>query len=104
MSLGHSSMIYEGDSTEKRYQKPLPPELAAEMVRWGREKLQLNESKFPRLKFKMNLEAKGILAEAYNRTSLCGFEYSQQSMPNDAQIISDVELLLEMLSKIYLLQ
>ena len=104
LSLGHSSMIYEGDSTEKRYQKPLPPELADEMMRWGREKLQLNEIKVPRLKFKMDLEAKGILAEAYNRTSLCGFEYSNQSVPNDDQIISDVEFLLEMLSRIYLLQ
>ena len=104
LSLGHSSMIYEGDSTEKRYQKPLPPELANEMMRWGREKLQLNEIKVPRLKFKMELEAKGILAEAYNRTSLCGFEYSRQNIPNDEQIISDVEFLLEMLSRIYRLQ
>jgi len=104
LSLGHSSMIYEGDSTEKRYQKPLPPELAAEMMQWGRDKLQLNEIKVPRLKFKMDLEAKGILAEAYNRTSLCGFEYSIQNIPSDEQIIDDVEFLLEMLSKIYLLQ
>jgi hypothetical protein len=52
----------------------------------------------------MDLEAKGILAEAYNRTSLCGFEYSKESIPTDEQIIGDVELLLEMLSKIYLLQ
>lgn len=104
LSLGHSSMIYEGDSTEKRYQKPLPPELANEMMQWGREKLQLNEIKVPRLKFKMELEAKGILAEAYNRTSLCGFEYSRQNIPNDEQIISDVEFLLEMLSRIYRLQ
>ena len=104
LSLGHSSMIYEGDSIEKRYQKPLPPELAEEMMRWGREKLQLNELDIPRLKFKMNLEAKGILAEAYNRTSLCGFEYSEKGFPDDAQIISDVEFLLGMLSKIYFLQ
>lgn len=104
LSLGHSSMIYEGDSNEKRYQKPLPPELADEMMRWGREKLQLNKVKIPRLKFKMDLEAKGILAEAYNRTSLCGFEYSKLSIPSDDQIISDLELLLEMLSKIYFLQ
>jgi hypothetical protein len=104
LSLGHSSMIYEGDSNDKRYQKPLPPELAEQMMRWGREKLQLNEIKVPRLKFKMNLEAKGILAEAYNRTSLCGFEYSKQNIPNDAQIIGDLELLLEMLSKIYFLE
>lgn len=104
LSLGHSSMIYEGDSTEKRYQKPLPPELAGEMMQWGREKLQLNEIKVPRLKFKMDLEAKGILAEAYNRTSLCGFEYPIQQIPSDEQIINDVEFLLEMLSKIYLLQ
>ena len=104
LSLGHSSMIYEGESTDKRYQKPLSPQLAEEMMRWGREKLQLNEIKAPRLKFKMDLEAKGILAEAYNRTSLCGFEYSKQSIPSDEQIISDVEFLLEMLSKIYLLQ
>ena len=104
LSLGHSSMIYEGDSTEKRYQKPLPPELADEMMKWGREKLQLGDIKNPRLKFKMDLEAKGILAEAYNRTSLCGFEYSKTEIPKDDQIISDVEFLLEMLSKIYLLQ
>jgi hypothetical protein len=104
LSLGHSSMIYEGDSIEKRYQKPLPPELADEMMKWGREKLRLNEIKVPRLKFKMDLEAKGILAEAYNRTSLCGFEYSKTEIPSDDQIISDVEFLLEMLSKIYLLQ
>jgi hypothetical protein len=86
-------MIYEGDSIEKRYQKPLPVELADEMMRWGREKLRLNELKVPRLKFKMDLEAKGILAEAYNRTSLCGFEYSKQSIPNDDQIINDLEFL-----------
>jgi hypothetical protein len=104
LSLGHSSMIYEGDSIEKRYQKPLPPELADEMMKWGREKLRLNEIKIPRLKFKMDLEAKGILAEAYNRTSLCGFEYSKAQIPSDEQIISDVEVLLEMLSTIYLLQ
>jgi hypothetical protein len=104
LSLGHSSMIYDGDSTEKRYQKPLPPELAHEMMRWGREKLQLSEIKVPGLKFQMDLEAKGVLAEAYNRTSLCGFEYSKQNIPTDEQIIGDVELLLEMLSKIYLLQ
>ena len=104
LSLGHSSMIYESGSTEKRYQKPLLPALAEDMMKWGREKLQLNETKDPRLKFKMDLDAKGVLAEAYNRTSLCGFEYSQQSIPNDNQIFSDVELLLEMLSKIYLLQ
>ena len=104
LSLGHSSMIYEGDSNEKRYQKPLRPELADEMMRWGREKLQLNKISVPRLKFKMDLEAKGILAEAYNRTSLCGFEYSKQSIPNDDQIINDLEFLLKMLSKIYYLQ
>jgi hypothetical protein len=104
LSLGHSSMIYEGDSIEKRYQKPLPPELAYQMMNWGREKLNLNEVKAPRLKFQMDLEAKGILAEAYNRTSLCGFEYSENGIPNDDQIISDVEFLLELLSKIYLLQ
>ena len=104
LSLGHSSMIYEGDSTEKRYQKPLPAQLALEMMNWGREKLQLNSLKIPRLKFVMDLEAKGILAAAYNRTSLCGFEYSKVSIPSDDQIFSDVEFLLEMLSKIYLLQ
>jgi hypothetical protein len=104
LSLGHSSMIYEGDTIEKRYQKPLPPKLAQEMMDWGREKLQLEKIENPRLKFKMDLEAKGILAEAYNRTSLCGFEYPKVDIPNDSQIISDVEFLLEMLSKIYLLQ
>jgi len=104
LSLGHSSMIYEGDSTEKRYQKPLPAQLALEMMNWGREKLQLNSLKIPRLKFVMDLEAKGILAAAYNRTSLCGFEYSKVNIPSDDQIFSDVEFLLEMLSKIYLLQ
>jgi hypothetical protein len=104
LSLGHSSMIYEGDSTEKRYQKPLPAQLALEMMKWGREKLQLNSLKIPRLKFAMDLEAKGILAAAYNRTSLCGFEYSKVNIPSDDQIFSDVEFLLEMLSKIYLLQ
>jgi len=104
LSLGHSSMIYEGDSIEKRYQRPLAPELANKMMNWGREKLQLNEIRVPRLKFKMELEAKGILAEAYNRTSLCGFEYSKNAIPSDEQIISDVEFLLQMLSKIYLLQ
>lgn len=104
LSLGHSSMIYAGDSNEKRYSKPLPPELAAEMMNWGRKKLKLEEIENPRLKFKMDLEAKGILADAYNRTSLCGFEYQKARIPNDGQIISDVEFLLEMLSKIYLLQ
>jgi hypothetical protein len=104
LSLGHSSMIYEGDSTEKRYQKPLPAQLALEMMNWGREKLQLNSLKIPRLKFVMDLEAKGILAAAYNRTSLCGFEYSKVNIPSDDQIFSDVEFLLEMLSKVYLLQ
>ena len=104
VSLGHSSMIYAGDSNEKRYSKPLPPVLADEMMKWGRERLKLDEIKNHRLKFNINLETKGVLAEAYNRTSLCGFEYSKEEIPSDAQIISDVEYLLEMLSKIYLLQ
>lgn len=104
LSLGHSSMIYAGDSNEKRYSKPLPPELAVEMMKWGREKLKLEEIQNPRLKFKMDLDAKGILADAYNRTSLCGFEYPKARIPSDDQIISDVEFLLEMLSKIYLLE
>jgi hypothetical protein len=104
LSLGHSSMIYEGDSNEKRYSKPLAPELSAELMSWGREKLQLDKISNSRLKFEINLEGSGVLAEAYHRTSLCGFEYQITKVPQDDQIISDIEYLLELLSKIYLLQ
>jgi hypothetical protein len=64
LSLGHSSMIYEGDSNEKRYSKPLAPELSAELMSWGREKLQLDKISNSRLKFEINLEGSGVLAEA----------------------------------------
>jgi hypothetical protein len=73
-------------------------------MRWGREKLHIADIKNPRLKFSRNLEAKGNLAEAYDRTSLCGFEYRKEKIPTDEQIYSDVEFLLGLLSKIYLLQ
>jgi len=104
LSLGHASTTYDGDSMERRYQKALAPEVAEGLMKWGREKLNLDQVKNPRLKFSRNLEAKGNLAEAYDRTSLCGFEYRKESVPTDEQIFSDVEFLLEMLSKIYLLQ
>lgn len=104
LSLGHASTTYDGDSMERRYQKALTPEVADGLMRWGREKLKLNDIKNPRLKFSRNLEAKGNLAEAYDRTSLCGFEYRKESIPADEQIFSDVEFLLGLLSKIYQLQ
>lgn len=104
LSLGHASTTYDGDSTERRYQRALAPEVAEGLMRWGREKLHLNEIKNPRLKFSRNLEAKGNLAEAYDRTSLCGFEYPKESIPSDEQILSDVEFLLGLLSQIYMLQ
>ena len=104
LSLGHASTTYDGNSTEKRYQKALPPEVAEGLMNWGREKLHLDQVINPRLKFSRNLESKGNLAEAYDRTSLCGFEYRKESIPADEQILKDVEFLLELLSKIYLLQ
>jgi hypothetical protein len=104
LSLGHASTTYEGDSMERRYQKALAPEVAEGLMRWGREKLKLNDIKNPRLKFSRNLEAKGSLAEAYDRTSLCGFEYRKESIPADEQILSDVEFLLGLLSRIYQMQ
>lgn len=104
LSLGHASTTYDGDSMERRYQKALAPEVAEGLMRWGREKLKLNDIKNPRLKFARNLEAKGNLAEAYDRTSLCGFEYRKESIPADEQIISDVEFLLGLLSRIYQMQ
>lgn len=104
LSLGHASTTYDGNSTEKRYQKALAPEVAEGLMIWGREKLHLDQLVNPRLKFSRNLESKGNLAEAYDRTSLCGFEYRKESIPTDEQIFSDVEFLLELLSKIYLLQ
>ena len=104
LSLGHASTTYDGDSMERRYQKALAPEVAEGLMQWGREKLKLKDIKNPRLKFSRNLEAKGNLAEAYDRTSLCGFEYRKESIPADEQIISDVEFLLGLLSKIYQLQ
>ena len=104
LSLGHASTTYDGDSMERRYQKALAPEVAEGLMRWGREKLKLNDIKNPRLKFARNLEAKGNLAEAYDRTSLCGFEYRKESIPPDDQIISDVEFLLGLLSRLYQMQ
>jgi len=104
LSLGHASTTYDGDSIERRYQKALAPEVAEGLMKWGREKLNLSDIKNPRLKFSRNLEAKGNLAEAYDRTSLCGFEYRKESIPSDEQIISDVEFLLGLLSRIYQLQ
>lgn len=104
LSLGHASTTYDDDSMERRYQKALAPEVAEGLMRWGREKLKLNDIKNPRLKFARNLEAKGNLAEAYDRTSLCGFEYRKESIPADDQIISDVEFLLGLLSIIYQMQ
>ncbi len=104
LSLGHASTTYDGNSTEKRYQKALAPEVAEGLMNWGREKLHLDQVINPRLKFSRNLESKGNLAEAYDRTSLCGFEYRKESIPTDEQILKDVEFLLELLSKIYLLQ
>lgn len=104
LSLGHASTTYDGDSMERRYQKALAPEVAEGLMRWGREKLKLNDIQNSRLKFSRNLEAKGNLAEAYDRTSLCGFEYRKESIPADEQIINDVEFLLGLLSKIYQLQ
>jgi hypothetical protein len=104
LSLGHASTTYDGDSMERRYQKALAPEVAEGLMRWGREKLHIADIKNPRLKFSRNLEAKGNLAEAYDRTSLCGFEYRKEKIPTDEQIYSDVEFLLGLLSKIYLLQ
>jgi hypothetical protein len=104
LSLGHASTTYDGDSMERRYQKALTPEVADGLMRWGREKLKLKDVKNSRLKFTRNLEAKGNLAEAYDRTSLCGFEYRKESIPADEQIFSDVEFLLGLLSKIYQLQ
>lgn len=104
LSLGHASTTYDGNSTEKRYQKALAPEVAEGLMIWGREKLHLDQLINPRLKFSRNLESKGNLAEAYDRTSLCGFEYRKESIPNDEQIFRDVEFLLELLSNIYLLQ
>jgi hypothetical protein len=104
LSLGHASTTYDGDSIERRYQKALAPEVAEGLMKWGRAKLNLDQNKNARLKFSRNLEAKGNLAEAYDRTSLCGFEYRKEKIPNDEQIYSDVEYLLGLLSKIYLLQ
>lgn len=104
LSLGHASTTYDGESLERRYQKALAPEVAESLMNWGREKLRLSEVKNSRLKFSRNLEAKGNLAEAYDRTSLCGFEYRKNAIPDDEQIYSDVEFLLGLLSKIYLLQ
>ena len=104
LSLGHASTTYDSDSVERRYQKALTPEVAEGLMRWGRENLKLKDIKNPRLKFSRNLEAKGSLAEAYDRTSLCGFEYREESIPSDDQILSDVEFLLGLLSKIYILQ
>jgi hypothetical protein len=104
LSLGHASTTYDGDSMERRYQKALAPEVAEGLMRWGREKLKLKDIKNSRLKFARNLESKGNLAEAYDRTSLCGFEYRKESIPADEQIISDVEFLLGLLSRIYQMQ
>lgn len=104
LSLGHASTTYDGDSMDRRYQRALAPEVADELMKWGREKLELDQVKNSRLKFAGDLEAKGNLAEAYNRTTLCGFEYRKESIPTDEQIFSDVEFLLGMLSKVYLLQ
>jgi hypothetical protein len=104
LSLGHASTTYDGNSTERRYQKALTPKVAAGLMKWGREKLQLDQLNAPRLKFSRDLEAKGDLADAYDRTSLCGFEYQKDNIPTDEQILSDVEFLLALLSKIYLLQ
>jgi len=104
LSLGHASTTYEGNSMERRYQKPLTPDVANGLMQWGREKLKLAEIKNPRLKFSRNLESTGALAEAYDRTSLCGFEYRKENIPSDKEIFSDVEFLLGLLSKIYQLQ
>jgi hypothetical protein len=104
LSLGHASTTYDGDSMERRYQKALSPEVAEGLMKWGRDKLHIADIKNPRLKFSRNLEAKGNLAEAYDRTSLCGFEYRKERIPTDEQIYIDVEFLLGLLSKIYILQ
>lgn len=104
LSLGHASTYYVGDSLEHRYQKALPTDVAEALMKWGFEKLHLDKIKNSRLKFTRNLDGKGNLAEAYNKTNLCGFEYPRDQVPEDEQILSDVEFLLELLSKIYALQ
>jgi hypothetical protein len=101
LSLGHASTTYESNSMERRYQKALEPEVAERLMKWGRERLELDKIENSRLKFYRNLEARGNLAEAYDRTSLCGFEYQKESIPSDDQIFSDLEFLLTLLSRIY---
>lgn len=104
LSLGHASTTYDGTTTERRYQKPLDPEVAENLMKWGRENLDLDQIRNPRLKRTRNLEAKGNLGEAYDKTNLCGFEYKNGKIPSDDQILSDIDFLLVLLSKIYYLQ
>jgi hypothetical protein len=104
LTLGHASTTYDGSSMERRYKKPLAPEVADGLMNWGREKLNLDAINNPRLKYTLDLEGKGGLAEAYDRTSLCSFEYRKENIPTDVQIFADVAFLLELLSKLYLLQ
>ena len=105
LSLGHASTSYGSESIgATKYQRVLTTDVAAELMAWGRRKLGLTETHDSRLRFTIDLESKARLAAAYERTSLCSFEYRADDMPSDQQIYSDLEYLLSLLSKIYSLQ
>jgi hypothetical protein len=104
LSLGHASTSHDDEAMERRYQRVLTPEVAANLMAWGKKNLQLDKVQNSRLQFEIDLEAKGGLGAAYERTSLCGFVYPKENIPSDEQIFSDVEYLLTFLSKLYELQ
>jgi hypothetical protein len=69
-------------------------------MEWGKKKLNL-EGIHPRLEFAKDLEARGPLGQAYDRTGLCDFRYEAGKMPPDEIILGDVAFLLALLTRLH---
>lgn len=100
LTLGHASTTYENEFGISKSWRALDPKVAEQLMDWGKKKLNL-DGLHPRLEFSKDLEAKGPLGRAYDRTGLCDFRYEAGEVPDDQMILGDISFLLGLLTRIH---
>ncbi len=100
LTLGHASTTRENDLGVSQSWRALDPQVAENLMQWGKKKLNLVGT-HPRLEFSKDLEARGSLGQAYDRTGLCNFRYEAGKIPSDEVILADVAFLLALLTRLH---
>jgi hypothetical protein len=74
----------------------------AQLVAWGRSKLNQAQSLHPRLITDIHLSKnKNSLGMAYERSTLYAYRYEAKALPSENELVEDLKSLVGLLSKIY---